>query len=85
MNALNGFVINNDDGQLAKFAFLMQAVTDEVIEELTDKDDELLGSFMAQMGEVVAWIGHGDDSRLPDALRVFAEEVQPSLASISQS
>lgn len=76
MSTLNNFVISNDQGSLAKFAFLLQAVTDEVIEELTIKDDTTLGLYMERMGEVVAWIGHGDDSRLPADLLLFAEANQ---------
>jgi hypothetical protein len=76
MSMLNGFVINNGEAQLSRYAFLMQALTDEVIEELTEKDEATIGTFMEGMGEVIAWIGHGDNDRLPDPLRSFAEEVQ---------
>jgi hypothetical protein len=79
MSMLNGFVIENDDGQLGRYAFLMQALTDEVIEELTMKDEATIGTFMEGMGEVIAWIGHGDNERLPDPLRSFAEEIQPPI------
>lgn len=77
MSTLNNFVIANDETGLARFAFLMQALTDEVIEELDEKDEETIGGFMAQMGEVIAWIGHGDNSRLPDNLLTFVETIQP--------
>lgn len=76
MSTLNGFVIQNDTGGLSKFAFLMQSLTDEVIEELEDKDEEVIGAYMERMGEVIAWIGHGDSERLPDILRPFAEQVE---------
>lgn len=82
MTSLNGFVISNGDAGLARFAFLMQSLTDEVIEELSEKDEATIGNFMAQMGEVIAWIGHGDNDRLPEALKVFAEEIQPSLSTL---
>lgn len=78
MNALNSFVIQGADPSLTKFAFLMDALTEEVIAELEEKDDELIGAFMAQMGDVIAWIGHGDNERLPDSLRMFAEEIEPT-------
>lgn len=76
MSTLNGFVIQNDSGGLSKFAFLMQSLTDEVIEELEDKDEEVIGAYMERMGEVIAWIGHGDTERLPDILKPFAEQVE---------
>lgn len=46
---------------------------DEVSEELADRDEETLQSFMYQIGEVIAWVGHGDMTRLPDNLRQFVE------------
>lgn len=79
MSMLNGFVVNNGEAQLGRYAFLMQSLTDEVIEELTDKDEATIGTFMEGMGEVIAWIGHGDNDRLPDPLKSFAEEVQPPI------
>lgn len=75
MSTLNGFVIANDETGLARFAFLMQALTDEVIEELTEKDEETIGVFMEHMGDVIAWIGHGDDSRLPESMREFTRQL----------
>jgi hypothetical protein len=57
----------------------MQALTDEVIEELTDKDEEAVGIFMEQMGQVIAWIGHGDNDQLPEPIRQFAEDIQPPI------
>ena len=82
MTTLNNFVISNDEAGFAKFAFLMQALTDEVIEELTEKDDDTIGYFMGGMGEVIAWIGHGDNERLPEPWKAFAEQIQPSLAEV---
>lgn len=82
MNMLNGYVINSGDAQMGRYAFLMQSLTDEVIEELTDKDEATIGTFMEGMGEVIAWIGHGDNERLPDPLKSFAEEIQPPAPSL---
>lgn len=77
MTSLNQFVVTNGTSDLSRFAFLMQALTDEVIEELTDKDEEAIGIFMEQMGQVIAWIGHGDNEQLPEPIRQFAEDIQP--------
>lgn len=56
----------------------MQSLTDEVIEELGDKDEATIKVFMEQMGEVIAWVGHGDNERLPEQLRIFAETFNPA-------
>lgn len=58
---------------MARFAFVTRAMMDEVSEELADRDEETLQMFMYQIGEVIAWVGHGDMSRLPDNLRQFVE------------
>jgi hypothetical protein len=78
LKTLNQFVQTNGDAQTARFSFIMEAITEEVVEELEEKDDETIGFFMAQMGEVIAWVGHGDNSRLPANLREFAESINPS-------
>lgn len=44
---------------------------EEIGEELADRDEETLQAFMAQIGEVIAWIGHGDADRLPANLQGF--------------
>jgi predicted house-cleaning noncanonical NTP pyrophosphatase (MazG superfamily) len=77
MHTMNGHVISSGPSELARFAFLIQALTDEIIEELEDKDDERIGAMMQVMGEVLAWIGHGDDERLPELVRGFAEGREP--------
>jgi hypothetical protein len=78
MTTMNKFIVQSDDAGFVKFAFLMQALTDEVIEELEDRDEATLAMFLGQMGEVIAWIGHGDNSRLPETFQLFAEEIVSS-------
>lgn len=82
MQTMNGHVISSGPQELAKFAFLIQALTDEIIEELEDKDDERIGAMMQIMGEVLAWIGHGDDERLPELVRGFASQSEPEPVAI---
>jgi hypothetical protein len=80
LTVLNRFVAENGkDSGFQNFAVIMEALTDEVIEELNEKDEQTIGFFMSQMGEVIAWIGHGDNSRLPDQLRPFVDEIQPPI------
>lgn len=59
-------------------AFFMSTMTDEIAEELVELDEMQVRMFMYQIGEVISWIGHGDNDRLPDGVREFAEMVQPS-------
>lgn len=85
MRTMNGHVISSGPQELAKFAFLINALTEEIIEELEDKDDERIGAMMQVMGEVLAWIGHGDDERLPELVRGFASQAEPKLAELEAS
>lgn len=80
LNMLNNFVLENGDPSLARYIVIYQALTDEVIEELEERDSEAIGMFLEMMGEVISWIGHGDNARLPDMARDFAERFQPTPA-----
>jgi hypothetical protein len=74
---------NNDGSGMARMAFLLTTITDELGEELRDVDDMTVRIFLAQIGEVIAWIGHGDNQRLPESVREFAEGVQPTETNVS--
>jgi hypothetical protein len=78
VRVLETFIRTSDDGMYARLAFFMSTVTDELAEELAELDELQVRLFMFQIGEVISWIGHGDNSRLPEAIKDFAEMVQPS-------
>jgi hypothetical protein len=63
---------------MARMSFFLGTVTDELAEELRDLDETQIRMFLFQIGEVISWIGHGDNTRLPKAIQEFAEQVQPS-------
>lgn len=68
----------------ARLAFFMSTVTDELAEELAELDELQVRLFMYQIGEVISWIGHGDNERLPEAIREFGEMVQPSAIIVDE-
>jgi hypothetical protein len=75
VGTLHEYIAANDDsGTMARFSFITRAMIEEIGEELVDRDEETLQLFMAQIGEVIAWIGHGDPSQLPENLRGFVGE-----------
>jgi hypothetical protein len=74
VNTLHEYIAANDDtGAMARFSFVTKAMIEEIGEELVDRDEETMQAFMAQIGQVIAWIGHGDSTVLPDNLRDFVE------------
>lgn len=77
MNVLTGYIKNGPDTGMSRMAFFLGTVTDELAEELRDMDEATIRVFLFQIGEVIAWIGHGDNERLPEEIRTFAEQVQP--------
>jgi hypothetical protein len=74
VNTLHEYIAENDDtGAMARFSFVTKAMIEEIGEELADRDEETMQAFMAQIGQVIAWIGHGDSMVLPANLRDFVE------------
>lgn len=72
VETLHSYIEQNDDtGNMARFSYVTRAMIQEVGEELADRDEETLQAFMRQIGEVIAWIGHGDAQRLPEELQTF--------------
>lgn len=79
MRQLGSFIRENQDGTpMGRMAFLMTTVSEEIAEEMREYDEMAIRGFMFQVGEVISWIGHGDNERLPEAVREFAEGIQPS-------
>lgn len=75
VNTLHNFIADNDDsGTMARFSFITRAMIEEIGEELAERDEATLEGFMAQIGEVIAWVGHGDQTKLPENLREFVGE-----------
>lgn len=74
VNTLHNYIAENDDtGTLSRFSFVTRAMIEEIGEELGDRDEATMQAFMEQIGDVIAWIGHGDASKLPVSLREFVE------------
>jgi len=73
LGAMQAYVSENDGGTgLGRFSWLIGDLVDELTDELAEKDSDSLALYMAQMGQVISWIGHGNDELLPETLRQFA-------------
>jgi hypothetical protein len=70
---------NAPSGSMSKMAYIiLPALADEMCDEMAELDEMTIRIIMSQIGEIIAWIGHGDNERLPDSLREFAEGIQPT-------
>jgi hypothetical protein len=69
---LTDFVGNAGDEKARRFSVLGRAIMEEILEEMADAPsltDETIAIWFAQFGRLVEWIGTGDDSILPEAIR----------------
>jgi hypothetical protein len=71
MAELTAFAAKNGDRKTRKYSFLLRHMSRAIIEELDDVPQEFMGPYFAQMGNVVAWIGTGDNSALPPGIGEF--------------
>jgi hypothetical protein len=54
-----------DGSRINLATLLLETVAQELVDELADMpSDEFVRGFLSQAGELISWIGHGDDSRL---------------------
>jgi len=58
---------------MARFSFVAEAMIQEVSDELADRDEETLRGFMERMGDIISWIGHGNNDLLTEDMRGFVE------------
>lgn len=65
-------------GGFEHMSFLLTTFSDELAEELKEMDELSLRLYFFNIGEIISWVGHGDNERLPDFIRPFAEGIQPS-------
>lgn len=72
VSSLHNYIEANDDsGTMARFSFVARAMIEEISEELADRDEETMQAYMSQIGQVIAWIGHGESEQLPENLQPF--------------
>jgi hypothetical protein len=66
---LTSFVGSRGTGKQKRMAFVMRRIATDVCEELQESDPETISAYFDQMGQVISWIGTGDDDSLPSALK----------------
>lgn len=67
--------------RIGKMTLILEAVADEVADELDDwfsnpeSPEEHMMVYWEWISHVIAWIGHGDTSKLPEPLQPFARRI----------
>lgn len=86
MSSLMRYVQDNSDGSmLGRMSPILMSFAEEMADELGELDELTIRAYMYQIGEVISWIGHGDNNRLPEGVQPFAEMIQPSRSDVGST
>jgi hypothetical protein len=84
MRQMTTFAQNGPANKYSRYAWVMQGMFDEIMDELaSDTDPALIGSWFQQFGQVIEWCGSGDDSVLPESMRGYLAEKHPEMLAIT--
>jgi hypothetical protein len=70
---LTTFVSRNGGGKQKRVNFVIKHIVEDVVEELEGLPQEHMSAYFAQMGQVISWIGTGDDNALPPAIKEYLQ------------
>lgn len=70
--------MSGDGSGMSRMAILLSTFADELADELAELDELRVRLYMFQVGQIISWIGHGDNEQLPEGVREFAEMIQPT-------
>jgi hypothetical protein len=74
---LQNFVAENGSDGIGKMSFLFSTMADELADEMSEYDETQMMFFLARIGQIIEWVGHGQTDMLPEDLRAFADQIQP--------
>lgn len=79
MNQLTSFATRASDDKLSRYAWVLQAVFEETVDELVERgtDEVTLQEWFVYFGKIVEWCGSGDEKILPPHVRRFLAENHP--------
>jgi hypothetical protein len=77
MWTLQNFISENGTDGIGKMSFLFTTMADELADELVEYDETQMMFFLARIGQIIEWVGHGQTDMLPDDLKPFAMNIQP--------
>lgn len=80
---LQTFVSENGGDGIGRMSFLFSTMADELADEMSEYDETQMMFFLARIGQIIEWVGHGQTDMLPEDLRSFAEGIQPTVTKPS--
>ena len=69
LEQLTNYAQADSASKYSRYAWLLQAMMEEVFTELDEGSPENLGLWFEQFGAVIQWTGNGDERVLPDIIR----------------
>ena len=84
---VQSFIANNpgNDARMGRMTWVISALADEMVDELSERDTTGLESWLAHLGLVIEWVGHGRNELLPPTLKQLAEVIQPTTPPVPVS
>lgn len=74
--------------KLGNLSSILGMISDEIADEMNDilisSDDAKIETYWAWVSQIIAWIGHGDISALPEELQPFARRIDGIMEPIPQ-
>ena len=77
MTQLSQFAGRNQGSKYSRYAWVLQSMMDEILDELADIDSVTMGKWFVDFGKIVEWCGSGDETVLPDSVRAYLAENHP--------
>ncbi len=77
MTQLSQFAGRNQGSKYSRYAWVLQSMMDEILDELADVDSVTMGKWFVDFGKIVEWCGSGDETVLPDSVRAYLAENHP--------
>ena len=77
------FITANKDHKYSRYAWILDAMLQEIFEEMAGATDATLAGYIEQFGRVFTWCGSGDDSVLPANIREWLGRNHREMLAIS--
>lgn len=78
MSQLSAYAGRSTDQKYSRFAWVMNAMFDEVLDELGDVEQSTMSEWFVYFGQIIEWCGSGDQSVLPEHVRTYLTQNHPS-------
>ena len=74
---------NGPNAKYSRWAWVLDGMLDEILDELMPDDPEIVGQWFEQFAHIIEWCGSGNDDVLPDSVRPYLAQRQREMLAIT--